>query len=64
MLKFEPPEEGTFVIIALILLSLLFAGLWIVFAVGPNHNPQVLFPWFGAGVVAIIVVGLLSYLRR
>jgi uncharacterized membrane protein YfbV (UPF0208 family) len=52
---------GTMIISALLILCLIFAGLWILRAVSPTHDPHVLFPWFGAAAATIVVVGLLAY---
>lgn len=52
---------GTMIISALLILCLIFAGLWILRAVGPQHDPEILFPWFGAAAALIVVVGLLAY---
>ncbi|MDX2168292.1 MAG: hypothetical protein SF182_14555 [Deltaproteobacteria bacterium] len=57
----ESKGYGTMIISALLILCLIFAGLWILRAVGPQHDPQVLFPWFGAAAVTIVVVGIGAY---
>jgi hypothetical protein len=59
----EPPERGTLLIAALLLLALAFAGSWIAVYVEPGSNPRALLPWFGAGAAVIIVWGLASYIR-
>lgn len=64
MSSFEPPETGTLVIAALLLLALTLAGYWIDAYVGSAGRPWALLPWFGAGAAVIIVLGLLSVLRR
>jgi hypothetical protein len=62
----QPPETGTMVIAALLLLVLGFAGYWIVEYADASRGgaPWVLVKWFGAGAVLIIVVGLLVFMRR
>lgn len=62
----QPPETGTLVIAALLLLVLGFAGYWIVEYADPGRAgaPWVLVQWFGLGAVVIIVVGLLVFMRR
>jgi hypothetical protein len=52
---------GTLIISALLILALIFAGLWILFYVAPANNPQVLYPWFGIAAAVIVVVGLAGY---
>jgi hypothetical protein len=63
MADHEPPEEGTFLIAALLVLALAFAGYWIITYVEPGANPWSLLPWFGIAAAIIIVVGLFAYLR-
>jgi len=60
----EPPGNGTLVIAALLSLGLVFAAFWITFYVEPGHDPRSLWPWFGAAVVVIIALALVSYVRR
>ena len=55
---------GSMIIAALIVLGIVFAGAWITFYVDPARNPRVLFPWFGAAVAAIIVLGVLIAMRQ
>jgi len=58
-------DMGTLIISALLILALIFAGLWIIYYVSPAHNPQVLFPWFGWSAAAVVLVGLVTYgIRR
>ncbi len=59
----EPPERGTLLIAALLLLALAFAGSWIAVYVEPGSNPKALLPWFGIGALVIIIWGLVNYLR-
>jgi hypothetical protein len=59
----EPPERGTLIMAALLLLALALAGSWIVASVEPGRNPRALLPWFGAAAAVIIALGLVSYLR-
>ena len=61
MLNYKPSEQGTLVIIALLVLSLVFAGLWINSAVEPGGNPRGLLPWFGGAAVVIILLGFIIY---
>jgi hypothetical protein len=58
-----PPEHGTLLIAALLLLALAFAGYWIATYVQPGANPWAALPWFGIAAGVIIVVGLLTYMR-
>jgi hypothetical protein len=60
----QPPESGTLVIAALLLLALVFAGEWIITYVQPGGHPAALFPWFLGAAAAILVVGFVIYLRR
>ena len=46
MARSEPPEAGTLLIAALLLLLLAFAGTWIIAYVEPNTNPWRIVPWF------------------
>jgi len=55
----EPPEYGTMVTAALLILALAFAGYWIYTYVGNTGQP--LTPWFGLAAVLIVVVGILNY---
>jgi hypothetical protein len=59
-----PPESGTLVIAALLILALVFAGEWIITYVQPGGHPAALFPWFLGAAAAILVVGFVIYLRR
>lgn len=59
----EPPEHGTLVVAALIILALAFAAAWIATYVEPGGNPRALLPWFGAGAAVIIIWGLVTYIR-
>jgi len=52
---------GSLIISALLILALLFAGMWILYYVDPAHDPQVLYPWFGLAAAIIIVVGVGAY---
>jgi hypothetical protein len=66
MIPSKPPETGTLVIAALLLLVLGFAGYWIVEYADPNRTgrPWVLAEWFGIAALVIVVVGLLVFMRR
>jgi hypothetical protein len=57
----QPPEFGTLVIAALLLLALAFAGSWVITYVRPDANPWALLPWFGIAAAGIVVFGLLAY---
>jgi hypothetical protein len=50
----QPPEFGTLVTAALLVLALLFAGYWIVSYAGNTGAP--LARWFGIAAVVIVVV--------
>ena len=63
MPSYQPPEHGTLLIAALLILALLFAGYWIMTYVQPGANPWALLPWFGLAAAVIILLGLLTYLR-
>ncbi|MBP1688958.1 MAG: hypothetical protein H6Q33_5101 [Deltaproteobacteria bacterium] len=60
MAQDEPPESGTLVIAALLILALTFAGYWIFNYVRPGGDPWRLAPWFGIAAAVIIVVGIVS----
>lgn len=64
MYQYRPPETGTLIMAAYLLLSLGFAGYWIVAYAQGGKAPWELMPWFGAGVVLIAVVGMLAYFVR
>lgn len=55
----EPPEYGTMVTAALLILALSFAGYWIYTYVGDTGQP--LAPWFAVAAVGIVVVAILNY---
>lgn len=55
----QVPEAGTLLIAALLLLTLAFAGSWIIAYVQPGRNPWELVPWFLGAAGAIVVVGML-----
>ena len=54
----KPPEAGSLLIAALLLLVLGFAGSWIIEYVQPDAKPWALVPWFMGAAAVIIVVGL------
>ncbi|MDF0666520.1 MAG: hypothetical protein P0119_10685 [Nitrospira sp.] len=56
-------REGSLVIAALIVLSLVFAGHWIVSYV-KHTDPWVILPWYGMVATVIIVVGIVTILRH
>lgn len=60
----QPPEIGTLIIAALLILAIVFAGYWISAYADERGRPWGALPWFGAAAVAIFVVGALAYLRR
>jgi hypothetical protein len=55
----EPPEYGTMVTAALLILALAFAGYWIYTYVGDTGQP--LAPWFAVAAGVIVVVAILNY---
>lgn len=59
----EPPEQGTMVIAALLVLGLAFAGYWITTYV-QGDNSWALAPWFGVAAAGIIAVGFFIFWRR
>jgi hypothetical protein len=59
----EPPEYGSLVIAALLLLALAFAGYWITTYVQPGADPWSLLPWFALAAGVIFAVALAGYLR-
>jgi hypothetical protein len=59
----KSPSEGSFIVAALIVLGLVFAGHWIVNYV-QNGNPWAITPWYGGAAALIIVIGLFTNLRR
>ena len=58
MAEYEPPEHGTLVIAALLLLALSFAGYWIITYVHPGANPWAILPWFGIAAAVIVILGI------
>jgi hypothetical protein len=63
MAAIRPPEFGTLVIAALLLLVLGFAGYWIIQYANPDLvlTPWDLIKWFLVGGVIIIVLGFLLF---
>lgn len=61
-----PPETGTLVIAALLLMVLGFTGYWITSYsdAATAGRPWVLVRWFTAGGAVILVVAFLLYMRR
>jgi hypothetical protein len=57
----EPPEYGTLVTAALLVLALAFAGYWIYSYVGDTGAP--LTRWFGVAAIAIVVFAIVNYVR-
>ena len=64
MPNYEPPEAGTLVIAAVLILALGFAGYWIILYVEQGSAPWGLARWFAIGVGLILALGLLFYWRR
>jgi len=60
----QPPEAGTLVIAALLVLALVFAGAWVVVYVTPGGDPRALIPRFLAAAVALVALAIFLYLRR
>ena len=64
MARYQPPEAGTLLIAALLLLGLAFTGSWIVAYVQPGGNPWDIAPWFLLAAALIVVVGLIIIIER
>jgi hypothetical protein len=60
----QPPESGTLVIAALLVLALLFAGSWVVVYASPGGDPWALIPRFVGAAGALIALGIVVYLIR
>lgn len=60
----EPPESGTLLIAALLLLGLAFAGVWIVANAGTEGEPWPVVPWFLGAAAVIVGVGLAVIIGR
>jgi hypothetical protein len=58
----RPPEYGTLVIAALLILALLFAGAWISAYVSTDGVPHNLWQWYGGAAAAIVGGAVLYYL--
>ena len=58
----QPPEAGTLLTAALLLLALAFVGYWIYASAG--NEPLVLAPWFLVAAVALIVVSIVINVVR
>jgi hypothetical protein len=63
MPTYQPPETGTLVIAALLILTLAFSGYWISSYVTSSGRPWALLPWFFLAAGVIIAVGFLAYWR-
>jgi hypothetical protein len=60
----QPPEAGTLVIAALLVLALVFSGTWVVAYVTPGRDPTVLIPRFAAAAAALVALAIFLYVRR
>ena len=58
MLPDKSHGQGSLIVAALIVLSIVFAGHWIVSYV-QTTDPWTIIPWYGVVAVLIIVVGML-----
>ena len=58
------PEGGTLIISALLILSIVFAGYWIIDYAQTGGPPNSILPWFGICAAAIVIVGLALLLLR
>lgn len=67
MARNDPPEHGTLVISAYLVLALAFAGLWIFYYAQNGRAPWELLPWFGGAAIGVTIwaaaVGWLYYRR-
>jgi len=59
-----PPEHGTLIVSAYLLLGLAFAGTWIFSYAGRGHAPWELMPWFGGAAVGITVWAIADWYLR
>lgn len=59
----QSPRQGSLVVAALIVLSIVFAGHWIVSYV-KHSNPWAIMPWYGIAAAVIIVFGVIAISRR
>jgi hypothetical protein len=60
----NPPEHGTLVIAAYLLLTLAFAGCWIFFYAQSGQAPWDLLPWFGGAAIGITMWALAVFWVR
>jgi hypothetical protein len=58
----QPPEAGSLLTAALLLLALAFVGYFIYATAG--NEPLVLAPWFVVAAVALIVLAIVGYAVR
>ena len=63
MRDYEPPETGTLVIAALLLLALAFAAHWIITYSHAGGAPEMPTRWYLGAAVVVIVVGLVAGMR-
>ena len=59
----KSPLGGSLIVSALMALVIVFAGHWIVSYV-QNGNPWAIMPWYGGAAALIIIIGLITNLRR
>ena len=58
----QPPESGTLLTAALLLLALGFVGYWIYQTAG--NEPLVLAPWFIVAAVVLVVLAIVIHVMR
>ena len=59
----QPPEGGTLIIAALLLLAIGFAGYWIANYASSGGRPWGALSWFAVGAVVIVAIGIVAYIR-
>jgi hypothetical protein len=60
----EPPEYGSLLIAALLVLAIGFAGYWIWLYASTGSPPWNLARMFGIAALVVTLVGILRYIRR